>query len=132
MHRRAMILALASPSLAMQPEEPQPDLEAFDIETLEARRAESGRTYLPFLRRDTLHCGIYVLEAGATDGQRPHDEDEVYYVLEGKGKFTVESETVDAEKGGVLFVAAQAGHRFHDIEEDLKLLVFFSRAKPKP
>lgn len=130
MHRRTMLLALASPSLAMQPESP-PDLEAFDIDDLEARRAESGRAYLAFLRRDTLHCGIYVLKAGATDGQQPHDEDEVYYVLEGTGKFTVDGEkTVDAKKGAVLFVAAHARHRFHDIDTDLKLLVFFSRATP--
>lgn len=131
MTRRTMVLALAAPTIAMQPEsDDHPDLEAFDIDELEKKRAESGRSYLPFLRRDSLHCGIYVLAAGADDGQSPHDEDEVYYVLEGKAKFTVDGEsTVDAEKGAVLFVAAHAGHRFHDIEEDLKLLVFFSRAK---
>ncbi len=144
MHRRDMILALAAPAAvpaaaravsstmplsSEQPSEPpKPDLEAFTLDELDKQRGD--RAYLSFLQRSTLHCGIYALAAGATDRQNPHDEDEVYYVLEGKGKFTVDGhDPVDAVKGAILFVAAHASHRFHDIEEDLKLLVFFSRAK---
>ena len=120
---------MSQPAAHEQP----PALEAFTIGALTRLRAESGRAYLSFLGRDTLHCGLYVLPAGATDGQGPHDEDEVYHVISGKGKFTVDAEdggTVDASPGAVLFVGAKAPHRFHDIEEELRILVFFSRAKP--
>ena len=114
-------------------DERPPPLESFTIDALARERAESGRAYLPFLRRKTLHCGLYVLPAGVTDGQSPHEEDEVYHVVSGRGRFTVDGEdggTVDAVPGSVLFVAAKAPHRFHDIEEDLTILVFFSRATP--
>ena len=30
-----------------------------------------------------LSCGIYQLDAGAMDTQTSHDEDEVYFVLQG-------------------------------------------------
>jgi len=130
MTRRTMLLALATPALQPEQETP-PALEAFTIDDLERPRAEEERAYLPFLRRPTLHCGIYALSAGAEDRQQPHEEDEVYHVLEGRARLTVEGDgggTVDVVAGAVLFVAAGASHRFHDIEEDLKLLVFFSRA----
>ena len=47
-----------------------------------------------------------------------------------KSRFTCDGETVDVSPGDVLFVAAGLDHRFHDIEDDLDLLVFFSAAKP--
>lgn len=99
----------------------------FSMEELEAQRAESNRSYLPFLDRSTLSCGVYFLAAGADDGQSPHSQDEIYYVRSGKGKLNVEGEDFDAVPGEVLFVAANAKHHFHSIEEDLTLLVFFSK-----
>lgn len=104
---------------------------AFTMEALEKQRAENGNAYLPFLNRSTLHCGVYHLAAGAKDGQSPHSQDEVYYVQSGKGKLQVDGEDFDASPGAVLFVAANAKHHFHSIEEDLTLLVFFSKAVVK-
>jgi quercetin dioxygenase-like cupin family protein len=100
------------------------------MKELEAELADQGRSYLPFLNRSTLRCGVYFLKAGATDNQAPHREDEVYYVRSGKAKLQVEGEDYDADEGAVLFVAANAKHHFHTIEEDLTLLVFFSTADP--
>lgn len=88
----------------------------------------SGATWDPFLDRGNLHMGIYRLAAGAEDGQSPHGEDEVYYVVEGSASFTVDGETTPIAAGDVLFVAAHADHNFHDITEDLELLVFFARS----
>lgn len=49
----------------------EPPAETFDVPALEAARAElqerTGELYLEFLRRDSLSCGLYVLEPGATD-----------------------------------------------------------------
>jgi mannose-6-phosphate isomerase-like protein (cupin superfamily) len=107
-------------------------LQAFMTKTLRAERAEGGGRYHRFLDEDTMSMGIYHLPRRAKDNQAPHDEDEVYYVLEGRAKLRVEDEVVDAVPGAVLYVAARAEHRFVEIEEDLTLLVFFSKARPKP
>jgi mannose-6-phosphate isomerase-like protein (cupin superfamily) len=95
---------------------------------LEEREA-SGRPYLGFLRVPALHAGVYVLPKGASDLQQPHDDDEIYYVLEGRAGFLVDGEETEVEPGAVIYVKAGAEHRFHSIEEDLKLLVFFSTAE---
>jgi len=88
------------------------------------RPAEKG--YVEFLRTKQLSMGVYVLPAGAVDSQSPHTEEEIYYVVSGRGRFTngERDETVSA--GDVLFVDAKEPHRFHDIAERLELLVFFA------
>lgn len=103
--------------------------EQFPIADLQSKRVDTGQRYLPFLNRSTLNCGIYALPAGSKDEQSPHELDEVYYVLSGKAKFTVEDKVSEVKAGDILFVAAKAKHHFHDITADLELLVFFSAAK---
>jgi len=76
-----------------------------------------------------MSLGIYTLAAGSTDGQRPHKQDEVYYVLSGKAKLQVESKTHPVQPGSIAFVAAHDKHKFIEIEEDLSLLVFFAPAE---
>ena len=89
----------------------------------------SGRTYLPFLNEPTLRTGVYTLPAGGTDTQQPHDKDEVYYVVSGRAAITIGDEMFEVKPGSVIFVAAHMTHRFHDIIQDLQLLVFFSEAE---
>lgn len=103
-------------------------LEFFEAENLIEKLEASERPYLPFLDRSSMKCGIYILKAGAEDKQQPHSLDEVYYVLEGAGMFTVEEKEIAIKEGDILFVKAHASHQFHSIENDLKLLVFFSTA----
>ena len=93
-------------------------------------RLEGAKVWLPLLSRSTLSLGRYRLPKGGTDGQQPHDRDEVYQVLAGAAKFTADGATRDVVAGDVVFVAAGAAHRFHDITADLDLLVFFSEARP--
>jgi mannose-6-phosphate isomerase-like protein (cupin superfamily) len=87
---------------------------------------ELGKSYLEFLRSGSLSTGLYVLEAGAADGQSPHTEDEVYVVLAGRSRFTAAEETRDVVRGDTIFVAAGVEHRFHDILEQLVLVVVFA------
>ena len=110
-------------------------MDAWEFTDIEATRASTGRPYHEFLSVPDLSAGIYTLEAGATDRQRPHTEDELYYVVAGRGMMTVADETRPVVPGSVIFVAAGVPHRFHDIAERLELLVMFgpaedSRAKP--
>ncbi len=102
---------------------------AFGLEQLDAQRSGSGKLYLEFLRVPAMSGGLYVLEAGATDPQSPHSEDEVYVVMSGKGKISVGSDVHEVSKGSVIFVDAQVPHRFFNIEERLEILVFFGPAE---
>ena len=104
-------------------------MDAFELVDLATAQRAGGKPYHEFLRKDSLSAGLYVLPAGATDGQQPHAEDEVYYVIGGRARFRAGEEERDVGPGAVLFVAAGIEHRFHDIVEDLSLLVFFAPAE---
>jgi mannose-6-phosphate isomerase-like protein (cupin superfamily) len=104
-------------------------MEAFELEDLLRERAEGGRLYLEFIRSHDLSVGLYVLAAGAVDPQGPHTEDEVYYVVSGRGRVTVGEEDREVRAGSVVFVPADTVHRFHDVGEELVLLVAFGPAE---
>ncbi len=104
-------------------------MKAFEVRQLLAERQSTGRSYLEFLRVDSLSMGVYTLPAGAADLQRPHAEDEVYYVLQGRARFQAGAEDRAVEPGTLLFVPGRLPHRFHDVSEDLTLLVFFAPAE---
>jgi quercetin dioxygenase-like cupin family protein len=96
---------------------------------IEEQRAQSGKSYREFLRVPAMSAGLYVLPAGATDRQKPHREDEIYYVLRGNARFKAGSEDREVSAGSMIFVAAEVGHRFYDITEELAVLVFFAPAE---
>ena len=96
---------------------------------IEEQRIESGKDYREFLRVPAMSAGLYVLPVGGTDRQKPHREDEVYYVVRGKARFKAGPEDREVSAGSVIFVGAQVGHRFYDIEEELAVLVFFAPAE---
>lgn len=106
------------------------DWKTFEISKLLTQHAEKGLPYLEFLREPTMSCGLYRLAAGAPDLQSPHDEDEVYVVLEGRGRMRVEGEERTVSAGSVLYVRATADHSFFEVEEDMTLLVFFASGGP--
>ena len=99
------------------------------LAALEEQLAESGRPYREFLRVPTMSAGLYVLPAGAIDHQKPHREDEIYYVIRGHARFQAGPEDKEVTAGSVIFVAAEVGHRFYDITEELAALVFFAPAE---
>ncbi|MGH9564758.1 MAG: cupin domain-containing protein [Candidatus Angelobacter sp.] len=99
------------------------------IEKLLQDRQQSKRPYLEFLRVPALSAGIYVLPCGGADPQKPHGEDELYYVVSGRARMQVGTEHSAATPGSLVFVQARQEHRFYDIEEDLVVLVFFAPAE---
>ena len=101
----------------------------FNIAEAEKRREQSGKRYLEFLRVRAMSAGAYVLPAGAADPQSPHQEDEMYYVVRGRARMRAGSEDRAVSEGSVIFVAAGVEHRFHDITEELVVLVFFAPAE---
>lgn len=104
-------------------------MDAFELGDLRATLAASGRLYHEFIRTHDLSVGLYVLPAGGTDPQSPHTEDEVYHVVSGRAQIKVGSEDRPVQAGSVVFVGADAEHRFHHIEEDLVVLVMFGPAE---
>lgn len=99
------------------------------ISEIERDRASAGKSYHEFLRVPAMSAGLYVLPAGAKDPQRPHHEDEVYYVISGRARFRAADEDREVSAGSVIFVAAEVEHRFYDIAEELNVLVFFAPAE---
>lgn len=102
---------------------------AFELDQLIAEQAQGGKLYLEFLRQTSMSIGLYVLPAGGTDPQSPHNEDEVYVVLNGRAQIMVAGEDRLVQKGSIVFVGKQIEHRFHSIEEELQILVFFAPAE---
>lgn len=95
--------------------------------------AQSTERYLEFVRVSSFSVGLYVLDGGAMDHQKPHSEDEVYYVASGRAKMMInsdgDSKTFDVVPGTIIFVPARVHHSFYEITERLALLVFFGPAE---
>jgi mannose-6-phosphate isomerase-like protein (cupin superfamily) len=101
-------------------------MKAFRLDDLEAERAANEGAYLQFLRERNMSVGLYALDAGESDPQRPHRQDEVYFVVSGRASITVGQETTQVARGSVVYVPAGAVHKLHHISEDLRVLVVFS------
>ncbi len=104
-------------------------MQAFELTDLMKQHATGGRLYLEFLNVPELSVGMYQLPAGGTDPQSPHTEDEVYYVARGSARIKVADEDRPVQAGSIVYVAKNVEHRFHSIEEDLTVLVFFAPAE---
>jgi mannose-6-phosphate isomerase-like protein (cupin superfamily) len=99
------------------------------MDAWEVSDVQSGRAYTEFVRAPDLSAGVYRLPAGGTDPQQPHSEDELYYVVSGRGAIIVGDEQRPVGPGTVVFVPAQVPHRFVDITADLVILVVFGPAE---
>ena len=104
-------------------------MQVFELAPLLEERKQSNKSYLEFLKVPDLSMGLYILPAGGVDAQLPHTEDEVYYVVSGKAKILVADEDRDVQVGSIVYVAKNVEHRFHSIEDELTLLVFFAPAE---
>lgn len=101
-------------------------MRAFEIADLLRAVDRSGHVYQEFLRADELSVGLARWPAGSVDEQTPHTEDEVYYVVAGRAVMRVEQEYRPVGTGSIVYVPAGVQHRFHDIEADLEVLVFWA------
>lgn len=101
------------------------------LESLKSKVGKDGRPFHIFLDNPTMRAELYEIPVGVTDLQSPHDWDELYYIISGRANFTADGVTHAVKKGDTLFVKALIPHRFHDIKEDLSILVFFSKEEPR-
>ena len=108
------------------PGSPLPPAHPFDIEGARRLLAEAGGGYQIMHSSPGLELGVYVLVAPEPDRQQPHEDDEVYVVLEGTGILEIEGKPVELRQGHAVFVPAGADHRFTAYEQ-LAVLVIFER-----
>ncbi|HEX7581584.1 MAG TPA: cupin domain-containing protein [Gaiellaceae bacterium] len=103
-------------------------MHAFGVTSVVEKLRQAGGGYEIVHDSPGLELGVYVLVAPEADEQQPHEDDEVYVVLEGTGILTVEGKEVPVKEGDAVFVEAGADHRFTAYEH-LALFVIFERAR---
>jgi len=99
---------------------------AFGVDDAKRRLQAAGGGYGVAQPSPGLEIGVYVLVAPEPDRQQPHEDDEVYVVLEGNGSLEVEDASHPLTEGQAIFVPAGADHRFTAYEQ-LAVLVVFAR-----
>ena len=103
---------------------------SIDFEPVRRRLAEGQGGYEIVHKSPGLELGVYVLVAPEPDRQQPHEDDEVYVVLEGRGTLEIEGQTVELKEGQAAFVPAGAEHRFVGYEQLSVLVIFAQPNKP--
>ena len=93
--------------------------QVFDLPELMEKVVGNEPRIFEFLRVPSMSAAMYRLPAGCKDMQSPHLEDEVYVVLEGKGRLRIDDKDHDIKRSNILYVRANTLHSFFDIEEDL-------------
>jgi mannose-6-phosphate isomerase-like protein (cupin superfamily) len=103
-------------------------MHAFGVGSVVEKLRAAGGGYEVVHESAGVELGVYVLVAPEPDRQQPHEDDEIYVVLEGSGTLEVEGKPVAVKEGDAVFVEAGADHRFVAYEH-LALLVLFERAR---
>lgn len=101
----------------------------------------------PVYESDILGLYLYKVAADVdgrpVDGQTPHLEDEVYVVLSGRGRLSVQTAwpeggvagpatTHELRAGSAVFVKRGEAHCFHDVSETLEMFVVFAPRWSRP
>src|SRR5687767_9456075 len=87
--------------------------------TLEAARdapIPAGFRSAEMMRHGSMVLRFY--QPRGSDPQTPHEQDEVYVIAGGRGRFVCEGRSVDFNAGDALFAPAGAVHRFENFSDD--------------
>ncbi|MBQ8214092.1 MAG: cupin domain-containing protein [Clostridia bacterium] len=78
-------------------------------------------------RDDVIQINHGTVKAGYALGGGTHDEDEIYYILSGKGKLKLDDKIIDVASGEVIFIPAGCYHALDNREsdEDMCILTFW-------
>jgi mannose-6-phosphate isomerase-like protein (cupin superfamily) len=86
-----------------------------------------AESYAVAFESGTMTVGLY--SPRGVDPQSPHDRDEVYVVVRGRGSFVAGETRRPFGPGDLLFVAAGVEHCFEDFTDDLAVWVVFAGPK---
>jgi mannose-6-phosphate isomerase-like protein (cupin superfamily) len=100
----------------------------FDVEEVKSRLIAENGGYEIVHSSPGLEIGVYVLVAPEPDRQAPHEDDEVYVVIEGNGILTVDGKPVELRERHAVYVPAGVEHVFSAYEH-LSLLVIFEKIR---
>ena len=78
-----------------------------------------------FINRNSLAVGVLSLQPGEEDTQEPHENDEVYFILNGNGFLKINDKDYAISKNRVYFVAKNIEHYFHGNSKEIVALYFF-------
>ena len=98
----------------------------FDLSTCLEKIKKSSSYFHTFINKHSLAAGVLVLEPGKEDTQKPHDSDEVYFVLDGDGFLKINNKDYSVSKDKLFFVGKNIEHHFYGNSKTLKVLYFFS------
>ena len=104
---------------------------AFALDEIIEQQRVTGNSWIEFLNNSNLSMGVYNITAGTNDREShdPHDRDEVYVGVKGRGRLTADGDVFEVAENSIIFVKAGVQHYFHDVIEDLTVLVFFAGTK---
>jgi mannose-6-phosphate isomerase-like protein (cupin superfamily) len=111
---------------------PTDDWQVFQLDELVAQVQPGTLSLKEFLRTPSLSCSIYHVPTGSPDMARAHEEDELYLVLEGRGRLRVGESEHEVRAGTLMYVHAACDHTFFAVESDLTVLAFFGASLRVP
>ena len=78
-------------------------------------------------REDVIQINHGTVKAGYALGGGTHEEDEIYYILSGKGKLQLDDKIIDVVANQVIFIPAGCFHALdnRESEEDMCILTFW-------
>ena len=78
-------------------------------------------------RDNVIQINHGTVKPGFALGGGVHDEDEIYYILSGKGKLQLDDEIIDVYPDQVIFIPAGCFHALDNREsdEEMKILTFW-------
>ena len=78
-------------------------------------------------RDDVIQINHGTVKAGFALGGAAHEEDEIYYILSGRGRLRLDDDVIDITGGQVIFIPAGCFHALdnRDSDEDLCILTFW-------
>lgn len=97
----------------------------FDLDDLVSKIGK-GEYWTDFLKVRHMQAGVLRLRPSEEDTQAPHDDDELYFVVEGSGYIEMGKESRPVKKGSVIFMPARMAHRFYGNKDTLVVLYMFA------
>ena len=105
--------------------EKAPDWQLFKLSELMAQSPRDKVSIQEFLRTPSLSCAMYHVPAGSDEMSKAHEEDELYLILEGRGRLRIEDTVHEVSAGTLMYVHAACDHAYFDVEESIVAMVFF-------
>jgi len=82
-----------------------------------------GERFASGFKHGSMSVELYVPQG--RDPQKPHDQDELYFIIEGTSILWVEGSEFQCAPGDAFFVKAGEEHHFLEFSDDFKTWVVF-------